>query len=147
MIVGFIYPFHGTPLRKYCLEKHNLTLDDVDIVTLGWDYQTYYRLRSISYSFDSKKTAEEIFPKKYFRYSKTPKIAMVPHHLSHAASAYYASGFEKADPYNIDELNRMLKVADDRETEVVDGKSVAGPKARASPGSPDMQKRPTSRDQ
>lgn len=74
----------------YCLQSGNITLNDIDCVTLSWDPSldptaTYLR------EFEQNLFQHELWQ----RFTK-PAVEYVPHHLAHAASSYYASGFDEA---------------------------------------------------
>ncbi len=85
----------------YCLKKARITLDDVDIVGVGWNFNKLYGNAGVEEP-KLKDLAEVYFPKKYFKYIKQPRIELVDHHLAHAASTYYFSGFKKATIITLD---------------------------------------------
>jgi carbamoyltransferase len=114
---------------KFCLDFAGLKLEDIDYIAFGWDCNLYrfymplfiagkYLTRSPKAQGSSNifKVAEELV--KYqpsnvtrlltemFRTAgvkgKIPPIEFVPHHLAHAASAFYTSGFDKAHILVID---------------------------------------------
>ena len=84
------HSFDLPPIQStlHALQYANLTIDDIDLITFGWD---------ITKLFNKKPTEKEIFevllPRKIFLYKKRPKIIFVPHHLAHAYYAYYSSPF------------------------------------------------------
>lgn len=80
----------------FCLGKAKITLNQVKYVACGWDLPLHYKTRKLDFPHTNKKLIETFFPKKYFTYSRYPKIIFVPHHLAHAASSYFASGFKEA---------------------------------------------------
>lgn len=92
------HAFDHLPINaaSYCLKQANITLDQIDMVALGYDRKKLYDLRNIDFKLTSKEILELLLPPKYFSYSKAPILRMVDHHLSHAASAYYTSGFKEA---------------------------------------------------
>lgn len=102
------YAFDVLPINaiKYCLEKNDLTLRDVDVVAFGWDKPALYKLAGLPYPFDDeKKLLEALFPfntSVLSKLKKLPDIQYIPHHLSHAASAFRVSGFEKASVLVLD---------------------------------------------
>ncbi len=97
------HAYDKTPLYAtlWCLNKIGIQLDDIDIVAIGWDYKKLYKINGIE---DEKlnNLVEVFFPKKYFKYSKTPKIELIDHHLAHAACSYYLSGMDEASIMIID---------------------------------------------
>jgi carbamoyltransferase len=85
-----------------CLRMAGLTLDDVDFVAHGFCYE-----RSVIHDLDdfaghwydqvySKAVQLEVLQAHYPGYDWNRKLVRVPHHLAHAASAYYLSGFDEA---------------------------------------------------
>lgn len=84
----------------WCLNEVGIELDEIDKVAIGWDYLQFYNIT------EKKRIIRDIssilFPRKYFRYSKNPKIEFVPHHVAHAASSYFLSGFKEASILIVD---------------------------------------------
>jgi carbamoyltransferase len=97
-------------LVDYVLSENGLTIEDIDIVTFA-DYDqdlvfdTKFKLyvdgelvrkRDQSYFFNDVKKAEaSILGKKMDAY-------ILPHHLAHAASAFYTSSFDKSWAFTMD---------------------------------------------
>lgn len=84
---------------EFCLSKENITLDEVDYIALSWDKSLFTN--------DRKEVSEyanihNLFPKHIFPYKKFPKVEIVNHHLAHAASTYYFSGFEESSILVVD---------------------------------------------
>lgn len=85
---------------RYCLEHAGLNLSDVDEIAHSFDYSPYDRF----YSADPYTASmfDEVFSKEAFArvvkrdFPDFPqsRIQYVPHHLAHAASAYYTSGWD-----------------------------------------------------
>ncbi|MEN8905306.1 MAG: carbamoyltransferase C-terminal domain-containing protein [Clostridiales bacterium] len=119
-----IYPIKAV---QYCLKNANINLKDVKEIVLSWDVikygdqmKTFYSELDEKYKKDpvTKLTERLIFErfcedkiiytlKKAFlnlRYktNEIPPISFVGHHLSHAASTFYCSGFKKALAFVID---------------------------------------------
>jgi len=91
-------PFNAV---AFCLKQAGITLDQVDRVAVGWDYRKLYDLAGIREP-KLKDLAEVYFPKKYFHYKKKLKIELISHHLAHAASSFYLSGFSEASIITLD---------------------------------------------
>src|SRR5262249_43916825 len=94
------FPIHSI---RYCVEAGRITPKDVDYVAHGFSYAPFksffdadpYRRRQYAevYSPDVQKSLlDEHFPSS--RWSE--KFVPVLHHLAHAASAFYPSGFDEA---------------------------------------------------
>ena len=67
---------------QFCLEKAGITLHDVDYICSPLiSYKNYTR------------RLEDYFK---FHFNHSPKIALYEHHLCHAASTYYPSGFDES---------------------------------------------------
>lgn len=91
-------PYRAT---SWCLGQLKLTLDDIDTIAVGWDYQEQYRQAGLSIP-SLEQIENTLFPSKYFNKHKKLKIELVPHHLAHAASAFYLSGMTKSSILVID---------------------------------------------
>lgn len=114
---------------KFCLEKAQLTLNDIDSVAIGWNSPFYkymmplFLLGQYLKSSPQRQNASNFFkvseelikhqPGNTIRHlteslrsvglrGELPPVEFVPHHLAHAASAYYTSGFNKAHILVID---------------------------------------------
>lgn len=84
---------------NYCLEEAGLDLNDIDELAHGFDYSPYEAI----YCLDpvSTKQYRQVYSKKallatvqrYFPNFSPDRVKQVDHHLSHAASAYYTSGW------------------------------------------------------
>ena len=88
---------------QYCLKSNNLSIEQVDFVAHGFDFEP---LRSF-YENDEylKKQFTEVYSKnilielleKFFPSQHcSEKLIQVPHHIAHAASTFYPSGFEES---------------------------------------------------
>ncbi len=94
------FPIHAI---RHCLEHAQLDPRDLDCVAHGFDYEPYraafdedpfYR-EQFAAVYDSRlqiQSLEEHFPGVDWK----SKFVAVPHHLAHAASAFYQSGFGEA---------------------------------------------------
>jgi carbamoyltransferase len=107
----------------YCLDEGGMTINDINGIAFGWDHARY---RAFIPFFSAKLWLRHAFLRKYsstnrglvemltlhpseikkqleFHLSalglkgrRMPDISYIPHHLAHAASSYYASGFPDA---------------------------------------------------
>lgn len=91
------HAFDKLPIRstRWCLDKVGISLDNVEAVGVGWDYKKLYDKLDIKEN-NLDDLSKVFFPKKYFSYTKKPRIKLIEHHLAHAASAYYLSGMDSA---------------------------------------------------
>jgi len=105
----------------YCLDKANININEIKEISFGWDcphqfkkvpiifnniQNKYQNLKNnynlnleerIRLDFDPNKISNELkwaFAKRNQKLNK--KISFYKHHLCHAASTYYASGFDKS---------------------------------------------------
>jgi carbamoyltransferase len=80
------------PIRSilYCLAEADLKLDDVDVIASSWDSAAESGSPKFGHFVDHLLVHEA------FRYSRRPAIEYIDHHLAHAASAFYSSGFPEA---------------------------------------------------
>ena len=107
---------------SYCLKEGKLSIAEIDEIAIGWDhakYSTYIPLffakLGLRYAFSQRYSSSnrgliemirlrpsEVQKQIEFHLSqlglkgRMPGIAYIPHHLAHAASSYYASGFSDA---------------------------------------------------
>src|SRR4051812_22606244 len=66
----------------FCLKQAGITIRDVDVICSPLRTYTNYTQRLIEYF--------------KFQFGHSPKIELYDHHLCHAASSYYGSGFSEA---------------------------------------------------
>jgi carbamoyltransferase len=99
----------GTPTHaiEYCLKEAGVTLAEVDVVAIANNpYAPFKRFRPNLYPSNLLRDIVNIFIFEHYRYTlkkKTKaKILFVDHHLAHAASTFYCSGFERANILTID---------------------------------------------
>ncbi len=92
------HAFDKVPINaiSYCLKKTKISPDEIDIVAFGWDYELMYKLRQKKFNYNDDELLDVIFPKKVFAYNRTPELIVVPHHLAHAASVFFTSGFKES---------------------------------------------------
>jgi carbamoyltransferase len=91
------------PVRAidYCLSEAGLSLEDVDRLVHGFDYGPYraiYSLDPISYElYQSVFSPEAVRAQVARRLENFPinRVRHVNHHLAHAASAYFCSGWQE----------------------------------------------------
>ena len=86
---------------RYCLDKANLRVDEIDEIAHGFDYTPYKAL----YSMDplSTKQYQEVFSReqllgelhRFFPAYPPARVVQINHHLAHAASAYFTSGWDE----------------------------------------------------
>jgi len=99
---------------RFCLKHARLTADDIDHVAYSFDPQlrrARYRAEWWDPRFEEtfrlrlgqvRGVAEEILGR-----SLRQKFHFVPHHLAHAASAYFPSGFDRAAILTIDGIGEV----------------------------------------
>jgi len=99
----------GNPKKaiQYCLDEAGITIKDVDFIAMGQNpYAPYSRFRP---SLTPEGFVRDFANLAIFNYFKRErkketkaKVKFVDHHLAHAASAYYCSGYDKANILTID---------------------------------------------
>ena len=99
----------GTPTHaiEYCLKEAGVTLAEVDVVAIANNpYAPFKRLRPNLYPTNLLRDLINIVIFEHYRFSlkkqTRAKIIFVDHHLAHAASTYYCSGFDSANVLTID---------------------------------------------
>lgn len=106
----------------YCLGEGKLSIDEIDEIAFGWDYAKYSAFMPLfsaklwfqyallqQYSSVNRGIIDLISlrpseVKKQLEFQlagiglkgKMPNVLYIPHHLAHAASSYFASGFSDA---------------------------------------------------
>lgn len=88
---------------EYCVSAGGITIDEVDLVAHAFNYRPY-RDRFESSSFHMDKYADVFAPQLQVDYMTqhfahipwSDKVEFIPHHIAHAASAYYLSGFSES---------------------------------------------------
>jgi carbamoyltransferase len=86
---------------QFCLREAGLTIEDISEIGHGFDYSPFSQLYSLDP--DSSVLYEEVFSKsalvrqvhRYFSDFPAERIQPVNHHLSHAASAAFTSGWDE----------------------------------------------------
>ena len=118
---------------KYCLEQSGISLADVSCIALGWDLTIFpkkYRREvferfppmtsrdilmtdQVSLSYDPERVADEL--RFAFRsagvFDSIPDIVYVPHHLSHAVSTFFSSGFNESLILSLDGSGELVCTA------------------------------------
>lgn len=88
---------------RYCLQAGHLSPADVDAIAHGFSYEPFQeafehnpfsqqQFEQVYARENQQRYLEEFFPET----GLAGKLVGVPHHLAHAASAYYVSGFDEA---------------------------------------------------
>lgn len=89
--------FGEVPLNAtaFCLDRAGISVDDLDCIAVGWNFDKVFE--NIGTQPPTKDELVDLYlPLDRFKYSKRPKVEMVPHHMAHAASAFYLSGMPES---------------------------------------------------
>jgi carbamoyltransferase len=82
---------------RYCLDWVGIKLQDVRGISLGSDHDALARWLRLDNAQRTDKlyydTPQRLFPESAFGRGAVPEIHAMPHHLAHAASAFWPSGF------------------------------------------------------
>lgn len=87
---------------RYCLDAGGLTSDGIDVVAHAFDYasvRSYYDTDEFHQAQYEELYAPEVqlsALEEHFPGEWRDRFVSVPHHLTHAASAFYPSGFDEA---------------------------------------------------
>lgn len=81
---------------QYCLSKLGISFDEVDQVAFSWDLPLLYGVHGYNWSQEEEAFINGLFPAEIFGQKKRPKVEYVRHHLAHAASVFWFSGFEQS---------------------------------------------------
>ena len=98
---------------SYCLGEGRIALDQIDEIAHGFDYSPYKKL----YSLDplSAELYDQVFSRealvklvdRHFPGFPSDRIHQVDHHLAHAASAYFTSGWTDCSVVVIDGMGEV----------------------------------------
>ncbi|MDX2033727.1 MAG: carbamoyltransferase C-terminal domain-containing protein [Blastocatellia bacterium] len=102
---------------NYCLQEAGLTVDEIDEIAHGFDYAPYQLLFNLD-SF-TKELYEEVFSKESLLKLvqrdmpgfPVDRVHQVGHHLAHAASAYFTSGWDECLTVVIDGMGEAHSVS------------------------------------
>lgn len=90
---------------QYCLQAGGLTANDIDFVAHGFAYEPFRSLFVDNQDDFTKNQFLEVYSRaaqlrllqeRFPSVDWSAKFIQVPHHLAHAASAFYLSGFEES---------------------------------------------------
>ena len=109
---------------KFCLKDGNVRLRDISYIAIAWEHEKYPKfIKEFNAKYFKDRTkidyiVEQIhsgmFDPDYVKFKlqtslkmagitdELPKVKFIPHHLCHAASTYYLSGFNEATILTID---------------------------------------------
>jgi carbamoyltransferase len=98
---------------RYCLSEAGLILDDLDEIAHSFDYSPYRPAYSLS--APTLKLFDEVFSRRAlvelverdFPGFPAERVFQVPHHLAHAASAYFTSGWDECLTIVIDGMGEV----------------------------------------
>ena len=74
-----------------CLQAVGATAGEIDCIAVGWDDRV---IRALGED-DRRFRIENVLPGEFSRLAALPPVVGVRHHLAHAASAFWCSGFEE----------------------------------------------------
>lgn len=83
---------------QYCLDHAKIDLEDADFYAVGWDYATS---RYPSFNLRRYAVNKHLMNQLPFN-RRSKKIRYVNHHVAHALSAYYLSGFQESNIISLD---------------------------------------------
>src|ERR1700737_5594206 len=88
---------------RYCLQAANTTPDAIDFVAHGFSYEPWREffvhtpfLRNLYAEVYAPEVQLGYLQEHFPPYDWSQKFVAVPHHLAHAASSFYVSGFQEA---------------------------------------------------
>ena len=110
---------------RFCLNEAKLRMEDIDYITVGWDANKYpeqmrkfydksefkkmkdpatlkWEANSLAYYTPASMKQEIRNNLENGGFSHVPEIRFFNHHLSHAATAFYPSGYRKASILTVD---------------------------------------------
>lgn len=114
---------------NFCLEHAGISLDDVSKIAVPFESPKKYLLREASFMIRKPQTAVLIpYVLRAYKELKRPmlekeKVCYFPHHISHAASTFYLSGFIKSNIAIVDGRGETeavtLAIGDEKSIDIV----------------------------
>ncbi|MDD4351802.1 MAG: carbamoyltransferase C-terminal domain-containing protein [Candidatus Gracilibacteria bacterium] len=90
------YDSMPTKAISFCLDRANVKGEDLDTISVGWNLpDTLFDNVSTPIDCSRERILKALFPEDDLTNSNVD-IQFIPHHLAHAASVYYSSGFKDA---------------------------------------------------
>lgn len=77
-----------------CLREAGVTVDDIDVVAVGWDEVALAKSFGLKWRPDAHR--DKMLPPSLLPRVRNPEVVYVPHHIAHAASGMYVSGYEQS---------------------------------------------------
>lgn len=103
---------------RYCLEVGGVGVEDLDFIAHGFAYEPFsdhFRNSEFGwYQFSSVYSREAVLgtlKEQLETFDEPSKFVQINHHLAHAASAYYLSGFREALVLVVDGMGEMHSVS------------------------------------
>ena len=92
-LIGIRHAYDRIPYEsiKLICNEENICIDDIDKIAIGWDYPNLWKMFGAEF-ISKQEMSETLFGTTKY----AEKIVYVEHHIAHAASAFYPSGFDKA---------------------------------------------------
>lgn len=88
---------------RWCLDSAGLSLREVDTLAIGADHKLLSAVLSDP-GLPSLDAPERLFPSSLFGGQRPENVVSVRHHVAHAASAFYLSGFSEAAVLVVDAM-------------------------------------------
>jgi carbamoyltransferase len=98
---------------SYCLAEHGIDIQDVDEIAHGFNYSAYrdlYAMDPVTADLYDRVFSREAFLRdveRHFPGFPPERVFQVPHHLAHAASAYFTSGWDNCLVVVIDAMGEV----------------------------------------
>jgi carbamoyltransferase len=110
-----------TQAIAYCLQEGGLELSDIDLIAISVDFLRLFREKYLRYTLNNFPAANALFLQNTQNIQKlltaeeqlrsrlnySGKVDFYKHHLCHAASSYYLSGFKEAVVVSVDGLGEI----------------------------------------
>ncbi|HLG65695.1 MAG TPA: carbamoyltransferase C-terminal domain-containing protein [Ktedonosporobacter sp.] len=90
------FPYHAT---AWCLTQAGISVDEIDAIVFGWEPT---RQPDAPEPTDTDALRDLILPPVLFPRTRSVPVHRVPHHLAHAAYAFYSSPFNEAAALIVD---------------------------------------------
>lgn len=98
---------------RWCLSDANVTPQEIDAIAVGWDFERERLLTGVAMP-----DVTWALPEEFLSMPALPPVHSIVHHVAHAASSFYCSGFDEAAVLIVDGRGEQesisLGVADHR---------------------------------
>lgn len=91
--IKYVPPEGPAGAAEWCLQYAGAKPQDIDAIAIGWDHSLFLKAQRQN---DPPRSITGALPPGFAELPCLPPVYRIRHHLAHAASAFYCSGFDRA---------------------------------------------------